>query len=125
MDNVILRKRLNTFKSEKGVLTNVSNEVTMEVLRAWENWPGPSAVLYRDLGLSKMQMTAMIKKGKRLVKSGVLVEGDFREVALAATGSVGSEAGGAPCAIEIAWEQGKVIRFAAVDQLVDFLKKVA
>ena len=31
-----------------------------------------------------------------------------------------------PCTgIEVAWDNGKIIRFAEVSQLVDFLKKVA
>lgn len=34
--------------------------------------------------------------------------------------------GVAPCSgIELTWEQGKVIRFPQVEQLIDFLKKVA
>jgi len=119
----VLKKRLNTFKSEKGVIRNVSNDVVMDVLRAWENWPGSAAELYRDLGLSKMQMVVMIQKAKRLVKSGAVVEGEFKEIAVnAAPGILGA----APCSgIELSWEQGKVIRFPQVEQLIDFLKKVA
>ena len=52
MDNAILKKRLNTYKSAKGTLKDVSNDVVFEVLRAWENWPGTAADLYRELGLS-------------------------------------------------------------------------
>lgn len=40
MEHSILKKRLNTFKSAKGTLKDVSDEVVLEVLRAWENWPG-------------------------------------------------------------------------------------
>ena len=64
MDHAILKKRLNTFKSAKGVIRRVSNEVVIDVLRAWESWPGKAAELYRELGLSKMQMVVMIQKGK-------------------------------------------------------------
>lgn len=123
MDNAVIKKRLNTFKSDKGVLCKVSNDVVMEVLRAWENWPGTSSELYRDLGLSKMQMVTMIQKAKRLVKSGAVQEGEFREIAVAG-GALPSSS--APCtAIELAWNEGKVIRFPQVEQLIDFLKKVA
>ena len=129
MGNAILKRRLNTFKSEKGVLKKVSTEVTMEVLRAWENWPGKVSELYRELGLSKMQLVTMLQKAKRLVKSGVLIEGDFKEVALSATGASGAgghDGSAGPCTgIEVAWSHGKVIRFEQVDQLVDFLKKAA
>src|SRR3990167_1783980 len=82
MDNAILKKRLNTFKSAKGTLRKVSDDVVIDVLRAWENWPGTSADLYKDLGLSKMQLVTMIQKAKRLIKGGVVVESEFKEVKL-------------------------------------------
>jgi hypothetical protein len=123
MDNAVLKKRLNTFKSAKGTLRQVSDDVVIDVLRAWENWPGSSVELCRELGLSKMQMATMIQKGKRLIKNGVVTESEFREVMLP---SVAGGSGGPPCTgIELSWDQGKIIRFPAVDQLVDFLKKVA
>ncbi len=49
MENGVLKKRLNTYKSGRGVLRKVDDEVVMEVLRAWENWPGSAADLYREL----------------------------------------------------------------------------
>lgn len=124
MDNAILKKRLNTFKSDKGRLKRVSDEVVIEVLRAWENWPGTATDLYRDLGLSKMQLVTMIQKAKRLVKSGVVTESEFKEIQVA---SGGSQSGtNSNCrAIELSWQDGKVIRFPLVDQLLDFLKKAA
>ena len=122
--NGVLKKRLNTYKTEKGVLSKVSNDVVMEVLRAWENWPGAVSELYRELGLSKMQMVTMIQKAKRLVKSGAVVESEFREVSM--TGGAMSVNVSGPCtAIELSWSEGKVIRFPQVEQLIDFLKKAA
>ena len=123
MDNGILKKKLNTFKSEKGVLKNVSDEVVLEVLKSWENWPGMVSDFYREIGLSKMQMVTMIQKAKRLVKSGVVPADDFKEVRVVEGTGFGNLA---PCiGIELAWENGKFIRFGQVDQLIDFLKKVA
>lgn len=124
MDNTILRKRLNTYKSEKGTLTNVSNEVVFEVLRAWENWPGKVKDLYQELGLSKMQLVTMIQKAKRLVKSGAIQESEFKEIGVVAGASV-SAIGGSCTAIELCWSEGKVIRFPQVDCLIEFLKKAA
>jgi hypothetical protein len=122
LDHGILKKKLNTFKSDKGTLRQVSDEVVFEVLRAWEHWPGKVSELYRELGLSKMQMVTMIQKAKRLVKNGLVPPDDFKEMKVADAGSVPP----APCsAIEIAWDNGKVIRFQQVDLLIDFLKKVA
>ena len=121
MDNAILKKRLNTYKSAKGTLKDVSNDVVFEVLRAWENWPGTAADLYRELGLSKMQMVTMIQKAKRLVKSGAVLESEFKDIAI----SGGAPQNG-PCqGIELGLSDGKVIRFPAVDSLLEFLKKAA
>lgn len=122
--NAILKKRLNTYKTENGTLSKVSDEVVMEVLRAWENWPGTSADLYRELGLSKMQMVILIKKAKKLVKNGIVKESEFKEVAT--LGSLVGTVNAPPCqGIELCLEQGKVIRFPQVEQLIDFLKKSA
>jgi hypothetical protein len=123
MDNAILKKRLNTFKAGKsGRLQDVSDEVVIAMLRAWENWPGTTADLCRELGLSSMQMVVMIKKGKSLIKAGVVTESEFKEITPLDT------SGGAlaPCsAIELNWSKGTVIRFPRVDDLLDFLKKAA
>jgi hypothetical protein len=121
MDSSVLRKKLNTFKSGKGSLRQVSNAVVLEVLRAWENWPGTSADLYRELGLSKMQLVTMIQKAKRLVKKGTVIETDFSEIKLEQHEVPSSPSNH----IELVWDQGKLIRFSRVEQLVEFLKKVA
>jgi hypothetical protein len=117
VDNTVLRRKLNTFKSDKGTLKDVSNDVVFEVLRAWEHWPGKTIDLYRELGLSKMQMVTMIQKAKRLVKSGLLPADDFKEIKVAQPTAV------PPCSgIEIAWDNGKLIRFQQVEQLIAFLQ---
>lgn len=122
MDVSILRKRLNTYKSgKKGTLRNVGDEVVIDVLRAWEHWPGSAADLYRELGLSKMQLVTMIQKGKRLVKNGIVTESEFSEIALPVPSHIPSD----QLAIELCWDGGRVIRFAQVEQLLEFLKKVA
>ncbi len=120
MDNAVLRKRLNTFKSAKGTLRKVSDEVVMEVLRAWESWPGTSKDFYREIAVSKQQLAILIKKAKNLVKSGAILEEEFKEIMIEESKIA------APCSgMELIWGEGKVIRFLEVDLLVDFLKKVA
>lgn len=121
MDNSILRKRLSTFKAgKKGVIRQVADDVVLDVLRAWENWPGTSVDLYREIGLTKMQLAIMIKKGKQLIKKGMVPTEDFKEIKLADASPL------SPCSgIEVAWDNGKLIRFGQVEQLIDFLKKVA
>lgn len=126
MDNAILKKKLNTFKSDKGALRDVSDEVVFEVLRSWEHWPGKSSDLYRELGLSKMQMVTMIQKAKKLVKNGMAPPDDFKEIKVSESPSNLVSLTSAPCSgVEILWDNGKLIRFQQVEQLVDFLKKVA
>jgi len=93
----------------------------MEVLRGWESWPGHASEFYREIGLSKMQMVTMIQKAKRLVKSGVVTESEFKEVSLpmAGAGVVGFDGVG----MELRLDASRAIRFFQVEQLVEFLKK--
>ncbi len=70
MNNSVLRKRLSTFKSAQGHLRTISDEVILDVLKAWEQWPGATADLYRDLGIKKGQLSSIIRRAKYLVKSG-------------------------------------------------------
>lgn len=123
MDNSILKKRLNTFKTEGGRLKRVSDDLLIDFLRAYEQWPGSAAEFFRDVSISKQQFAVLMKKAKRLCREGHHPEsGEFKEIKVEALigGPVGS-----PCGIELAWDGAKVISFREVDQLVDFLKKVA
>jgi hypothetical protein len=124
MDHAVLRKRLSTFKSGKGYLCEVSDDVVMDVLRAYESWSGKTAELSRELGISSSQLGTMIQKAKRLVKMGIVPEPEFKEIKLSGAAAAGSS-GCSPCVIELSWNEGRVIRFAAVELLVDFLKKAA
>ena len=123
MEQAILKKRLNTFRTAKGKLCRVSDEVIMEVLRAWESWPSTSKEFYQNLGLSKQQLAILIKKGKKLVKSGIVTESEFSEIKVE-TPEV-KEVVSCGDKIVLKWEKGNIIHFSHVDQLIDFLKKVA
>jgi hypothetical protein len=107
MDNNILKKRLNIFKGSNGKLKNISDEVVIEVLRAWEQWSGTTASLYRELELSKMQMVIIIKKAKSLVKLGYTDDYDFNEVEVDRPSQ--NYLPSANCSIELVW-QNNVIR---------------
>lgn len=117
MELAILKKRLNTYKSSKGKLTRVDDEVVMDVLRSWEQWQGKTADLYRELGLSKMQLVTMIQKAKLLVKKGAITGqgGEFKEIKVQAAAVEDSDK------IELNWSEGVVIRFSTVSQLYEFL----
>jgi hypothetical protein len=120
MENTVIKKRLNTYKSDGGRLSKVDDEVVIDVLRAWENWQGSATELYRELGLSKMQLVTMIQKAKRLVKKGAVTGSDFKEITV--NGSQGDS--GCSYGIELSWEGGRLIRLKEVSQLVEFLKLV-
>lgn len=123
MDNAILKKRLSTFKSSKGSLTRVSDEVLFDVIKAWEQWNGKSTELGRELGIDKYQLVFLIKKAKQLMREGAFPVEGFKEIKVEAAGLPAAPS--FPCGIEILWDGGKLIRFSEVSQLVDFLKKVA
>ncbi len=118
MEPAVIKKRLNTCKSSKGTLREVSSDVVMEVLRGWESWPGRSSDYYREIGLSKMQLVTLIKKGKKLVKSGAVTDGEFRELTLPVVSPAVS-------GMEVRLDGGKAVVFSQVDLLVEFLKKMS
>ena len=120
--NIVLRKRLSSFRTENGRLTRISDDLLVDILRAWEAWTGSAKEFYVGLGLNKDQLAPIIKKGKKLSKSGHYGSGEFKEVKLDGLIQGGSAMAGP---IEVSWDKGKVIRFSQVDALVDFLKKVA
>tara|TARA_Y100001935_G_scaffold243773_1_gene235498 strand:- start:436 stop:744 length:309 start_codon:yes stop_codon:yes gene_type:complete len=101
-------------------MTGVADDLVLDVLRAWEEWPGKVKELYQSLGLKREQLVYLVKKGKQLVKSGAVIERGFKEVKVEAV----PESSFSEC-ITLKWDQGRVIRFRRVDQLVEFLKKVA
>jgi hypothetical protein len=124
MDNAILKKRLSSFRTEKGTLTRVSDDVLIDLLAAWENWAGTAKGFYGELGLSKMQLGGLMGKAKKLRRAGHMAEGEFKEIQIESSAPMTFPLG--PCnGIEINWSEGKVIRFSQVDLLVDFLKKAA
>lgn len=122
MDNTILKKRLSSFKTEGGRYSKINDDLLVDLLRAWESWTGSSREFYQGLGLGRQQLGNMIRKGKRLSKSGNYGSGEFKELKLDTLVGGGVAMVGP---IEVSWDKGKVIRFSQVEQLVDFLKKVA
>jgi hypothetical protein len=66
-------------------------------------------------------MSSIVGKAKKLKRAGHFPIEDFKEIKIEQTPPTTSGL----CTIEISWDGGKLIRFALVEQLVDFLKKVA
>ena len=126
MDNVTLKKKLSTYVSDKGYLKGVNDDLLYEILVAWENWTGPSKEFYRSLGFSFRQMAGLIGKAKKLKRDGHFGEGEFKRVGVDVASEPTAVLGLGPCpTVEIVWQNGQLIRFSAVDQLIEFLKKSA
>ncbi len=126
MDMEVLKKRISSYRTPKGRLTRVPDELLVDILRAWEQWTGAGSAFYSALGADHRKMAGLIGRAKKLKRDGVFPEESFKEIRIEESPSNLTSLVSGPCqAIEIAWDNGKLIRFQQVDQLVDFLKKVA
>lgn len=123
MDLEILKKRLSSYRTPKGRLTRVPDELLVDILLAWEKWTGPGSGFYSALGADHRKMAGLIGRAKKLKREGFFPEEAFKEIKVE---SRDQSAGPNPCqGIEIVWDNGKLIRFPQVELLIDFLKKVA
>jgi hypothetical protein len=123
MDLEILNKKVSSYRDHDGKVRKVSDELLLEILQAWEQWTGPAKGFYTALGVSAKGISSIIGKAKKLKREG-FPAGDFKEIKIDGPESQPGPCG--PCiGIELSWDQGKLIRFPQVDQLVEFLKKVA
>ena len=121
MELEILKKKLSAFRGEGGRIRNVSDDLLLEVLSAWEHWTGTSREFYTRIGSSKTGIASMIGKAKRLKRDGAAMP--FQEVSI--EGITDTE-NSAPviCDIEVQ-DKNKIIRFRKVDLLIEYLKKAA
>ena len=121
MELEVLKKKLSSFRGEGGRVRNVSDELLLEVLSAWENWTGPSKSFYKSIGSSQKGIASMIGKAKRLKRQGVSLP--FEEVTI--EGITHTETPSPIiCDIEVQ-DKNKIIRFRKVDLLIEYLKKAA
>lgn len=123
MDMEILKKKISTFRGDGGRVRITDDQLYLEILMAWEQWKGSSKEFFRAIGVSKSGLAAIIGKAKRMRREGHFPAEEFKEIKVADSAvplSTGTCSG-----VEILWDNGKLIRFAQVEQLVDFLKKVA
>jgi hypothetical protein len=126
MEVEVLKKKISTFQGESGRIKITDDQLYMEILAAWEQWKGTSKEFYRAIGVSKTTMAGIIGKAKRMRREGHFPSDSFKEIKLENVQGEGNSFGSSPCVgIEFGWEKGKMIRFQQVDQLVEFLKKVA
>ena len=126
MDMEVLKKKISTFRGDGGRVRITDDGLLMEILLAWEQWTGPANGFYSSIGVSQKGMASIIGKAKKLKREGHFPAEDFKEIKLDSSTASIIPFSGTPCSgIEMAWDNGKVIRFQQVEQLVDFLKKVA
>ena len=126
MDLEILKKKISSFRTEGGLVKNVSDEVLMELLVAWEHWSGPAKGFASVIGMNRKSIPQLIGKAKKLKREGHFPIDDFKEVKVESPPSELTSIHGGPClGVEILWDGGKLIRFQEVEQLINFLKKVS
>lgn len=122
--NLILKKRLNTCRSSTGRISQLPDDLVIDIVKTWERWPGTAKSFYQSLGLKKQQMGSIIKKGKRLFREGKEKLGSFVAVeSQNLTANTSDDKKKAP--IILNWDKNKTIRFYEVGHLVEFLKKCA
>ena len=124
MDMEILKKKISTFRGEGGRVRISDDGLLMEILLAWEQWKGASMEFYRAIGVSQKGMASIIGRAKKLRREGHFPAEEFKEIKIADS-SAGSSGLSGCNVIEMSWDNGKLIRFPQVEQLIDFLKKVA
>ena len=116
MDLSLLKKQLSTYRTTKGRLTRVPDELAYEILLAWEQWAGPGSGFYSALGVDHRKMASIIGKAKKLKREGVFADSQFKEIKLEPTVSSKCKS-----SIFLRWGKDKLIQFSQVDQLVEFL----
>jgi hypothetical protein len=124
MDLTVLSKKISSYRTPKGKITNLPNELLAEILHEWEQWSGAPSAFYKLLGVDFRKMGSMMGRAKQLKREGAFDGLNFTEITLdQETGQVMELP---PCSgVELVWEGGRIIRFSRVEILLDFLKKAA
>jgi len=124
MDLSVLAKKISSYRSPKGQVRNLPNELLGEILHAWEQWTGSGVGFYSAIGVNQKKMAKIMGKAKQLKRDGAFDGLSFTEVVLDQDSGQVIEL--PPCSgVELVWEGGRIIRFSRVEMLLDFLKKAA
>lgn len=126
MDLEVLKRKISSYRTPGGKLTRVPDELLGEILASWEQWTGPASGFYSALEVDFRKMASFIGRAKKLKREGFFPAEVFKEIKVEESPTNLSALQVGPCqGVEILWDNGKLIRFQQVDQLIDFLKKVA
>ena len=125
MDIEVLKKKISTFRGEGGRVRITDEALLMEILLAWEQWKGPIKKFYQAIGISHAGMASIMGKAKKLRREGHFPAEEFKEVKIAEGGTSAVSNLSGCNVIELALENGRLIRFGQVEQLIDFLKRAA
>jgi hypothetical protein len=124
MDLSVLAKKISSYRSPKGQVRNLPNELLAEILHAWEQWTGSGIGFYSAIGVNQKKMAKIMGKAKQLKRDGAFDGLNFTEVVLDQDSGQVIEL--PPCSgVELVWEGGRIIRFSRVEMLLDFLRKAA
>jgi len=124
MDLTVLSRKISSYRTPKGRITKLPNELLGEILHAWEQWTGSPSSFYSQLGADYRKMGSMMGKAKQLKRDGAFDGLNFTEVVVEG-GMTPSATITSGCCIELVWDNNKIIRFGTPDLLMEFLKKVA
>lgn len=123
MDLMILKKKIDGYRTSNGSIKNVSAELLLELRQAWEHYTSSPEQFRSELGLKMGTLRNLLKESKKL--NHVLASADA--VGLSAQDQPHFQEGSiSGSAIELTLVNGsKVIRFPSVDLLIDFMRKSA
>ena len=128
MDLTILKKKISTYRTPTGRITRLPDELLGEILCAWEQWTGPAAGFYKELGADHRKMGSLMGRAKKMKREGVFDGLDFKEItveSISDDGTPSTKVLSATNVIELVWNNNQIIRFNSADLLLDFLKKAA
>ena len=124
MDLTVLSKKISSYRTPTGKITNIPNELLGEILYAWEQWTSTPRSFYTQLGVSYPKMGKLMGKAKQLKRDGAFDGLNFTEVVVEGSESHNFIPVGG-CGIELVWDNNKIIRFGSAELLMDFLQKAA
>ena len=64
--NLFLKKRLIACRTANGRLSRIPDDLTVDILKSWERWPGTISSFYQGLGIKQQHI--VVPKIRLVVK---------------------------------------------------------